>query len=99
MDRGAWWAAVHGVAQSRTRLKRLSMHACKRPALSLSSVFPRLPWRAWVCLSGDQVWTWCSFLDHRDPGTAGYAGVLVATGTGDLALQPLAPLPQGDMKV
>ena len=23
-DRGAWWAAVHGVAQSRTRLKRLS---------------------------------------------------------------------------
>ena len=28
MDRGAWWAVVHGVAQSRTRLKRLSMHAC-----------------------------------------------------------------------
>ena len=25
MDRGAWWAAVHRVAQ---RLKRLSMHAC-----------------------------------------------------------------------
>ena len=24
MDRGTWWAAVHGVAQSRTRLKRLS---------------------------------------------------------------------------
>ena len=28
VDRGAWWAAVHGVAQSRTRLKQLSMHAC-----------------------------------------------------------------------
>ena len=28
VNRGAWWAAVHGVAQSRTRLKRLSMHAC-----------------------------------------------------------------------
>ena len=28
VDRGAWWAAVHGVAQSQTRLKRLSMHAC-----------------------------------------------------------------------
>ena len=27
-DRGAWWATVHGVAQSRTRLKQLSMHAC-----------------------------------------------------------------------
>ena len=24
MDRGAWWATVHGVAQSRRRLKRLS---------------------------------------------------------------------------
>ena len=28
VDRGAWWVAVHGVAQSRTWLKRLSMHAC-----------------------------------------------------------------------
>ena len=28
MVRGAWWAAVHRVAQSRTRLKRLRMHAC-----------------------------------------------------------------------
>ena len=28
VDTGAWWAAVHRVAQSRTRLKRLSMHAC-----------------------------------------------------------------------
>ena len=28
VDRGAWWAAVHGVAQSPTGLKRLSMHAC-----------------------------------------------------------------------
>ena len=24
MDRGAWWATVHGVTQSRTQLKRLS---------------------------------------------------------------------------
>ena len=28
MDRGAWWAAVHGVTQSQTLLKHLSMHAC-----------------------------------------------------------------------
>ena len=27
VDRGAWWAAVHRVAQNQTRLKRLSMHA------------------------------------------------------------------------
>ena len=24
MDRGAWWATVHGVTKSQTRLKRLS---------------------------------------------------------------------------
>ena len=28
MDRRAWWAAVHGVTQSCTRLKRLSMRGC-----------------------------------------------------------------------
>ena len=27
MDRGAWWAMVHGVTKSRTLLERLSMHA------------------------------------------------------------------------
>ena len=28
MGRGAWRATVHGVAKSRTRLKRLSTHSC-----------------------------------------------------------------------
>ena len=28
MDREAWWATVHGVTKSRTRLKRLSTHGC-----------------------------------------------------------------------
>ena len=28
-DRGAWWPAVHGVANSQTRLKGLSRHACE----------------------------------------------------------------------
>ena len=27
IDRGAWWTTVHGVAESQTQLKRLSMHA------------------------------------------------------------------------
>ena len=27
MDRGAWWATVHRVAQNQTRLKRLSTHS------------------------------------------------------------------------
>ena len=30
VDGGVWWAAVHTVAQSQTRLKWLSMHACIR---------------------------------------------------------------------
>ena len=30
MDRGAWWAAVHRVAESQTRLKQLSMHALEK---------------------------------------------------------------------
>ena len=29
MDIGAWWATVHGVTESRTRLKRLSTHKKK----------------------------------------------------------------------
>ena len=27
MDRGAWWAVVHGVAKSQTRLNKLNVHA------------------------------------------------------------------------
>ena len=28
MDRGAWWATVHKIAQNRTRLRQFSIHAC-----------------------------------------------------------------------
>ena len=34
-DGGAWWAAVYGVAQSRTRLKRLSSSSLKPSSLPL----------------------------------------------------------------
>ena len=33
-DRGAWWAAVYGVAQSQTRLKRLNSSSSSRNILS-----------------------------------------------------------------
>ena len=36
MDWGAWWAAVYGVAQSRTQLKRLSCSSKKKINVSLS---------------------------------------------------------------
>ena len=40
MDRGAWWAAVYGVAQSRTRLKRHSSSSSSFPG---SLVVKNLP--------------------------------------------------------
>ena len=30
MDRRAWWATVHGVTKSQTRLKQLSMHSARK---------------------------------------------------------------------
>ena len=35
-DRGSWWAAVYGVAQGWTRLKRLSSSRCNSQKLALS---------------------------------------------------------------
>ena len=32
-DRGAWWAAVYGVAQSRTQLKQLSSSSSSKVSL------------------------------------------------------------------
>ena len=37
-DGGAWWAAVHGVAQSRTRLKRLSSSSSSRVYLKMGMI-------------------------------------------------------------
>ena len=46
MDRGAWWAAVHGVAKSRTRLSSFTFtfhfHALEKEMATHSSV---LAWR------------------------------------------------------
>ena len=43
-DGGAWWAAVYGVAQSRTRLKQLSSSSSsRRPGVDPWS--RKIPWR------------------------------------------------------
>ena len=46
MDGGAWWAAVHGVAESRTRLSDFTFtfqfHALKKKMATHSSI---LAWR------------------------------------------------------
>ena len=53
MDRGAWWATVHGVAKSQTQLKWLSMHVwpAKTTLQASLSGGAFLAWRAgWVVL-------------------------------------------------
>ena len=37
-DRGAWWAAIYGVAQSRTQLKRLSSSSSSSSSRAMSAV-------------------------------------------------------------
>ena len=45
-DRGAWWAAVDGVAQSRTRLKRLSSSSSSSSDIFMKSDLSRFVfWR------------------------------------------------------
>ena len=41
LDSGAWWAAIYGVAQSRTQLKRLSSKGGKREPIPNSLKAPR----------------------------------------------------------
>ena len=56
VDRGAWWAVVYGAAQSWTRLKSLSMHACLCTVISRQlPLFPlawdfliHLPLPSWI---------------------------------------------------
>ena len=60
MDRIAWWAIVHRVAQSWTQLKRLSKHSCqcrRHKRHGFNSCVGKIPWnRQWhptpVFLSG-----------------------------------------------
>ena len=42
-DRGAWWAAVYGVAQSRTRLKRLSSSSSSKACKCFSACASQSP--------------------------------------------------------
>ena len=45
MDRGPWWAKVHGVAKSWTRLKSLSMHRHLRELPGLEAQRGNVPGR------------------------------------------------------
>ena len=58
-DGGAWWAAVYGVAQSRTRLKKLSSSSSSSPLLSLLILLLKLSQVWLVSLSSREIM--CSF--------------------------------------
>ena len=58
MDRGAWLAAVHGVAQSQTRLSNLAPRLLGQPMHSILAVMPRLT-------TLGQTWSWRAELVTR----------------------------------
>ena len=58
-DGGAWWAAVYGVTQSRTRLKQLSSSSISLPAAAVVSWLRLLQWR--------------NRLEHPEPGAGSEA--------------------------
>ena len=69
MDRGAWWAAVHGVAKSRERLSDLAAEAAARASL-VAQLVKNLP--------AIQE-TWVLFLGWEDPlekGKATHSSIL-----------------------
>ena len=52
-DGGAWWAAVYGVAQSRTRLKRLSSSSSS--SKNYIEISPMVQWFT-ICLLMERIW-------------------------------------------
>ena len=49
-DGGAWWAAVYGVAQSWTQLKRLSSSSSSSKGISEPMVIVCLLGKFWLCV-------------------------------------------------
>ena len=66
-DRGAWWAAVSGVAQSRTRLKRLSSSS-SRATNTISTVYTVYA-AATAAKSLQSCPTLCDPIDGSPPGS------------------------------
>ena len=69
-DGGAWWAAVSGVAQSRTRLKRLSSSSSRAFWASLVAESKES-----ACNAGDLGWI-LGWEDHLEKGTATHSSIL-----------------------
>ena len=69
-DSGAWWAAVYGIAQIRTRLKWLSSSSRGSRASLVAQMVKNLPavWETWVQSLGQE--------DSQEKGTATHSGIL-----------------------
>ena len=64
-DRGAWWAAIYGVAQRRTRLKRLSSsssssHQTQNLRNTFDSSFSFNSWKKQLLITQVLFWSFCS---------------------------------------
>ena len=66
MDRGAWWAVVHGVAQSRTWLKRLSSSSSRPSSLSTDCTRNGIPGQPLNLLPGVQPYHWHSWYGKNE---------------------------------
>ena len=64
MDRGSWWASVHGVAQSWAQLKRLSMCVCMYIYVSI-----RICIYAAAAKSLQSFLTLCDPIEGNSPGS------------------------------
>ena len=71
-DRGAWWAAVYGVAQSRTRLKRLSSNEQRNKLSEIYYILNLKEKEAQVtyCSVGMSCLTLCDLMDCSTPGSS-----------------------------
>ena len=76
-DGGAWWAAVYGVAQSRTRLKRLSSIWGHKELDTTESLNSNIKVTAAAAKSLQSCPTLCDPIDGSPPGSA-IPGILQA---------------------
>ena len=86
-DRGAWWASIYGVAQSRTRLKQLSSSSSKVLRFSSCSTWAKLSCGMWdlssLARNGTESPAWEDvFLTTGPPGKS-----LVILSIGDIGWQ------------
>ena len=85
MDRGAWWARVHGVAKSRTQLKGLSMPTC------MCSILIHIPYDSLI----QSITQW--FLVYSEFATITTVNVRISSPSPQKPLYPLEVTPHSPL--